>query len=563
MAHMDASYDFIIVGGGPAGCVLASRLSASLTQCQILLIEAGGPNTDLKHQSFGTRYWTLATAPGYDWAYKTVPQEHLQGREISYSRGRGMGGSTAINFCVFTRGPKADYDQWAHDVDDDAWSWQHALERFRKLESFGSSVEEYQAFVNAPATAHGFQGPLKVGLPQIWDAEFGNYLRAISANDAINLDHNSGNPLGMAVCQVSALDGRRTTASDAFLHSPPTNLTIMTNSPVAKILFDQNSLKAVGVETSEKKFYARKEVILCTGALDTPKLLLLSGIGPREELARHGIEVIHHLPGVGKNLRDRLWVELVTVQKPNSHHRSSYIDSPATLEEARTQYLKDKSGPLSDFDLPQMIAYLKSERLLNSKDFSALDTPTQQIFQAETRPHFELISHIGTPTVRSPEHYLATVVAFMNPLSSGTVTLTSPNPTSPASLDPNFLSDPFDRRIAIEAVREALDILDTPALANDRERIAAAPKGGSDDEILEYIQATSNSMWHMSGTVKMGRPGEADACVDRDCRVAGVRGLRVVDMSVAPLLISAHTQAVAYLIGATVADKMLEEYAGV
>lgn len=195
MAQMEASYDFIIVGGmrvpvdprtngpahisnvgGPAGCVLASRLSTSLTQCKILLIEAGGPNTDLKHQSFGTRYWTLATAPGYDWGYKTVPQEYLHGRELGYNRGKGMGGSTAINFCVFTRGPKADYDQWAHDVGDDAWSWEHALERFKKvrcelwiiylrangttakLESFGSSVEEYQEFVNASATTHGFQG---------------------------------------------------------------------------------------------------------------------------------------------------------------------------------------------------------------------------------------------------------------------------------------------------------------------------------------------------------------------------------------------------------------------
>ena len=139
------------------------------------------------------------------------------------------------------------------------------------------------------------------------------------------------------------------------------------------------------------KVYATKEVILSAGALDSPKLLLLSGIGPRDELAQHSIEVIRDLSGVGKNLHDRLFLQLATVQKPDSPHRSSYIDSPAALEEARTQYLKDKSGPLSDFDLPQMIAYLKSERLVHSEDFINLDAATQQMLQAETRPHYELL----------------------------------------------------------------------------------------------------------------------------------------------------------------------------
>ena len=215
----------------------------------------------------------------------------------------------------------------------------------------------------------------------------------------------------MAIAQFSALNGRRTTASDALLHDPPANLTIMTNSAVDRIVFDSSSQKAIGVESSGKQcpvstrafcqaikvanqgiVYASKEVILCAGALDSPKLLLLSGIGPRDELSRHNIELVHDLPRVGKKLRDRLWIELVTVQKPGSAHRSSYIDGPIALEEARIQYLKDKSGPLSGLELPQIIAYLKSERLLHSKDFSDLDETTQRMLQAETRPHYELLS---------------------------------------------------------------------------------------------------------------------------------------------------------------------------
>ncbi|KAL8934422.1 MAG: hypothetical protein Q9216_005922 [Gyalolechia sp. 2 TL-2023] len=586
MEGATTSYDYVVVGAGPSGSVLATRLARSLKDFQILLVEAGGENADPEHQSYGDRHWTFATAPGYDWGYKTVPQEHLQGREIGYSRGKGLGGSTAINFCVFTRGPKADYEQWAHDVGDDTWTWNQALERMKELETFGKPEGGYKHYVEISDSVHGSNGPLHVGLPNVWDEEFGKYLNTLGPDYALNPDHNSGDPLGMAVCQVSALDGCRTTASKALLSDPPANLSVVTRSAVEKILFDENGQRAVGVKTSQGKswisrcllplelfsadqvsVYARKEVILSAGALDSPKLLLLSGVGPRSELEKHAIPTIRDIPGIGKNLQDHLWLELVTVQKANRHHRTSYINSPTALEEARAEWMKKKSGPLADYFLPQMIAYLQSGSLVKSKEFQDLDQETQSMYQAETRPHYELISHIPTFSIQAPEKYLGTAVAFMSRQASGEVTLQSSAPGDAPKIDPKFLDHPFDRRVAIDSVRKTLEFLDTPGLAVDREKIGSGPKDRSDEEILasvlqmfRYIEATGISMWHMCGTVKMGKLEKPDTCVDKDFRVVGLQGLRVVDMSVAPLLPSAHTQAIAYLVGAIAADKIIAQH---
>ncbi|MCJ1455564.1 hypothetical protein MMC28_005919 [Mycoblastus sanguinarius] len=554
----EESYDFIIVGAGAAGCLLASRLAKGFPQQSILLIDAGGPNVDPNYQTFGERHWTHATAPGYNWGYKTVPQEHLEERKLDYSRGKGLGGSTSINFCVYTRGPKADYDRWAQLVEDDTWSWDYVLERFKKLETFVPILENYKPYLDVSAAVHGFDGPLKIGLPNAWERGFGEYLDIVTAKYPINLDHNSGDLLGMSVSQMSASNGHRITASGAFLSSAPANLTIITDAAVERVLFEGQ--KAVGVEVPGKKIYVRQEVILSAGALDSPKILLLSGIGPREELAQHNIPSIQDIPGIGKKLHDHYWLKLVTTQKPGTHHRTSYISSPETLEEARAQWIKDKTGPLTDYYLPQMMSYLKSDRILCSKEFLELDSAVQNYLQAETTPHYELISHIPAFTVKAPEKYLATAVAFMNGQSAGEVKLRSADPNDPPLVDPNFLSHPFDCRVAVESIREALEFISLPGLAKDQVRLATGPTGQSDEEILKYVRSTGISMWHMCGTVKMGNPAEPDRCVDKDFRVVGIQGLRVVDMSVAPLMPNAHTQAVAYLIGAIAAEKIITQY---
>lgn len=551
------SFDFIIVGGGASGCMLASRLAKSLSQHTALLIDAGGANAEESQQTFGERHWTLMT-PGYNWGYKTLPQDNLKGREIDYSRGKGLGGSTAINFCVYTRGPSADYDHWAELVGDDTWRWENVQKRFNTFERFHSPSTELESFVLGNDSAHGQNGEVDVGLTTTWDPTFGEFLEKTYQYYPKNLDHNSGDPLGIAVCQQSTNNGRRVTASGAFLSTRPSNLKVMTNTAVTKVLIQDE--EAIGVATGQRKIYAQREVILSAGAIDSPKLLLLSGVGPANDLHQLGIPTVRDLPGVGKNLNDRLFLELATTQRPGSHHRTSYVDSLERLEEARKQWTIDETGPLTDYYKPQMIGYFQSDGVLTSKEFLELDASTQKALRAKSKPCYEIISQNPSPSVKEPEHYLSTAVAFPATQGTGELNLRSTNAQDPPAINPNFLSHPFDRRLAIESVRETLQFLNIPPLARDQIRMAAGPAGTGDEEILDYVRSTAISMWHACGTVKMGKLGEPGTCVNTNFEVVGLKKLRVVDMSVAPFLPSAHTQAVAYLIGETASEKLIAEY---
>ncbi|KAI4179599.1 MAG: hypothetical protein LQ346_007161, partial [Caloplaca aetnensis] len=531
---MEDIFDFIIVGAGASGSLLASRLARSRPQFSVLLIDAGGDNQDEAQQTFGERHTTLMT-PGYNWGYKTVPQEQLKDRQIDYSRGKGLGGSTAINFCVYTRGPSADYEHWAQLVGDDTWRWEKVQKRFNKFERFQPPSKDLDKFVRYSELSHGYNGEVDVGMPLTWDPTFGDFLDKTAVYHPRNYDHNSGNPLGIAVCQHSTHNGRRVTASGAFLSPLPENLHIMTNTAVRKVLFE--GMRAVGVDLGARKVSSRREVILSAGAIDSPKLLLLSGVGASNELQELGIPVTHDLPGVGKNLQDRLFLQLVTVQKPGSHHRTSYSsDSPAKLDEARKQWANDQTGPLTTYYLPQMIGFIRSDEILASAEFQRLGSTTQQALRMETKPTYEIISQSPSPSVKAPELFLASAVAFSGAEASGEVKLQSSNPDDPPLINPNFLSHPFDRYLAIQSVRETLEFLQMPLFARDQERLAAGPKGREDDEILDYVRNTATSMWHPCGTVKMGRPQDIDTCVDTDFKVQGLQGLRVVDMSAAPFL---------------------------
>ncbi|KAI9697245.1 MAG: hypothetical protein M1836_004809 [Candelina mexicana] len=560
-----ATSEVIIVGGGPAGCALAYRLASCRKAPSVTLIEAGGDNADVSLRVTADRYETFITQPALNWGYMTVPQEHAKGKQLDYSRGRGLGGSSAINFSVFTRGPRDDYDEWARLVDDDTWSWENVKRRFKRIEAYESVKDKkIRRYIQPEPGAHGRDGPVKVGFPDIFEKGIVDVIDAAEeAGLPINKDLNSGNPIGMGVPPSTSSMGQRVTAASSYLVDAPKNLTIVTNTTVTRILFDGK--KAVGVESSGKRFFASKDVILSAGAIDSPKILLLSGVGPDQELRTHGIAVLEDLPGVGKNLHDHNVVPLVVVQKPGTNDRPSLFDDAEAVAAAREQWLKDYTGPLASFYSAMTMGFFKSDAVLRSEEFEALPKSTQDFLRRETVPHFELGSGLPRLGLEADDtqkgETTATFEAFwMNPQSVGELKLQSSNPKDLLLMDPRALSHPFDRRVAIETMRSCMDLLETPLLAKNTLRYAAAPKSKREDDIYDYIQNNIFSSWHMCSTIKMGKPDEAGTCVDKNFRVVGLLNLRIVDMSIAPLIPNAHTQSTAYLIGETAAEKLINEY---
>ncbi|KAL8882936.1 MAG: hypothetical protein Q9198_000135 [Flavoplaca austrocitrina] len=345
---------------------------------------------------------------GYSWSYKTVFQPELGTREIAYSRGKGLGGSTANNYCVYTRGPSADYDHWSALVEDTTWAWENVEKRVDRVEEFHDPISEASGYVAVTDDTPGKD----VGVTEVWDPGFDEFIKNAYHSHPKNNNHNSGDPIGISVCQLSNL----------FL------------------------------ATSE--FYT-------------------SGIGPSQDLSVLDIPVVQDLPGVGKNLQDRLFLELVTVQDPESHHRTSYIDIPVALEQARKEWTKNKSGPLSDYYLSQMIAYLKSDKVASSQESKVLMTRLDN--SCTQNP---------STSVKAPEKYFPTAVAFPGNHGSGSVRLASSNSDDPPFIDPNILFYPFDRGVAIGSVRDFLAFLKQPLMAKGSLRFAAGPDGDSDEEIL-------------------------------------------------------------------------------
>ncbi|KAL8772284.1 MAG: hypothetical protein Q9209_002496 [Squamulea sp. 1 TL-2023] len=403
-----------------------------------------------------------------------------------------------------------------------------------QLEKFHDPIPEAKDYVADAGSSRGKEGPVDVGVTEVWDPGFGDFMKNAYHYHPKNNEHNSGDPIGISVCQLSACDARRGTAAGAYLATTPTNLSIKTQTTVSKLVYEGK--KVVGVETDGKTFRAQKEVLLAAGAIDSAKLLLLSGIGPAQDLKALHIPVIQNLPGVGRNLQDRLFLELVTVQDLGSHHRTSYIDSPSALEQARKEWTKNKSGPLSDYYLPQMIAYLKSDKILSSKEFRDLDEETRQFLGGDSKPFYEIIPQNPSPSVKAPEKYLSTAVAFPGNFATGSVKLSTSDVKDPPVIDPSFLSHPFDRRVAIESVRETLDFLKQPLMAKGSLRFAAGPEGEADDDILVSCIRSTNGNQHVAPL--------------RDRKDGQTRGT------------SAHLQAVAYLIGETAAEKIISENEG-
>ena len=529
-------FDYVIVGGGSAGCALAARLSED-PKTSVCLLEAGG---DGKGILVRTPAGVLAMLSGIvkinNWAFSTEKQPALNHRRGYQPRGKGLGGSSAINAMLYVRGHPADYDEWAQ-LGCPGWAYRDVLPYFKKSERNQRGSDEW----------HGKDGPLCVGDQRSPHPISHAFIQAAAENQIRrNDDFNGARQDGVGLFQVTqffdgAKAGERCSAAAAYLHprTAAPNLHVLTQAHATRIILEGK--RAVGIAyrrgASEHILRARREVVLSGGTFASPQLLLLSGIGPSDELARHGIMPNHILPGVGKNLQDHLDFTLC-YRSDNKDLLGLGISGITNLTKAILQWRKTGDG-LAASPGAEAGGFLFSE--------PGLDRPDLQLHFVigMVDDHLRAL-HLG--------HGYSCHVCVLRPASRGEVSLLDANPRTPPRIDPRFLSDPRDSQTLLKGVRQLRAIMEAPALAPFRGKDLYPIADDSDEEWLRHIRARADTIYHPVGTCRMG--SDDMAVVDPELKVRGMTGLRIVDASIMPRLIGGNTSAPTMMIAEKAADMM-------
>ena len=531
-------FDYIIVGAGTAGCLLANRLSRD-PSCRVLLLEAGGrDNYHWIHIPIGYLY--CIGNPRTDWLFNTEPDPGLNNRSIKYPRGKVLGGCSSINGMIYMRGQARDYDHWAQLTGDDSWSWQNCLPDFIAHEDHYRLDPDAQAQVSGHfRSLHGGGGEWRVDRQRTrWQILDAFVAAAQQAGIPGTEDFNSGDNYGVGYFELNQKQGWRWNTSKAFLrpvqHRP--NLTLLTSAQVQKLNFQSQSdgsLRCAGLTAlqanAELQFTVKREVILSAGSIGSTQILQLSGIGPAGLLRRYGIEVIADLPGVGANLQDHLQIRPVYKIKGAATLNTS---TSSLLDKARIglQYLFGRRGPMSSAP-SQLGAFARSNP---EREYPNLQYHVQPLS----------LEAFGEP-LHNFDAFTASV-CDLNPTSRGSVSIQSPDARVAPKLEFNYLSTEADRQVAAEALRLTRQIVDQPALqAYQPEEHCPGPQYTSDDELATKAGDISTTIFHPAGTLKMGRCSGADAdptaVVDSKLRLRAASNLRVVDCSVMPTLVSGNT----------------------